>query len=37
MALVELGMLEGRGDLTNIRQSEVRLPNQPAAQAAGNG
>jgi hypothetical protein len=25
IALVELGALEGRGNLTNIRQSEVRL------------
>jgi hypothetical protein len=28
IALVEAGVLEGRGDLTNIRQSEVRLANQ---------
>jgi hypothetical protein len=27
-ALVEAGVLEGRGDLTNIRQSEVRLRDQ---------
>jgi hypothetical protein len=28
IALVELGVLEGRGNLMNIRQSEVRLRNQ---------
>ena len=28
IALVELGVLEGRGNLMNIQQSEVRLPNQ---------
>ena len=28
IALVEAGMLEGRGDLKNMRQSEVRLANQ---------
>jgi hypothetical protein len=26
IALVELGVLEARGNLMNIRQSEVRLP-----------
>jgi hypothetical protein len=29
IALVELGVLEGRGDLMNIQQSEVRLSNHP--------
>jgi hypothetical protein len=31
IALVELGVLEGRGNLMNIRQSEVRLSNQALA------
>jgi hypothetical protein len=28
IALVELGVLEGHGDLMNVQQSEVRLPSQ---------
>jgi hypothetical protein len=28
IALVELGVLEGRGDLSNIQGSEVRLSSQ---------
>jgi hypothetical protein len=34
VALVECGLLEGRGNLMDIRQSEVRLPNQALADAA---
>jgi hypothetical protein len=35
LALVELGVLEGRGDLMNIRKSEVRLRDQAAWDGAG--
>jgi Protein of unknown function/Domain of unknown function (DUF1835) len=35
VALVELGVLEGRGNLMNIRQSEVRLCNQALGGGAG--
>jgi Protein of unknown function len=35
IALVELGVLEGRGDLMNIQQSEVRLRNQAPTDVAG--
>ena len=36
VALVECGLLEGRGNLMNIRPSEVRLPNQALRGGEGN-
>jgi hypothetical protein len=35
IALVEAGVLEGRGDLWNIQQSDVRLPNQASRSGEG--
>jgi len=35
IALIEAGVLEGRGDLMNIQQSDVRLPNQASRSGEG--
>ena len=35
VALVEAGLLEGRGNLLNMRDSDVRLANQAHVDGAG--